>query len=87
MPKQLTIADIIHNAIDKDYSVENVPTDLGESMNEQELIKRRFGPGTALLKELESIIPLQEKLALGKLGGDQLFDQLDRLGTRLEKHD
>ena len=52
MPKQLTIADIIHNAIDKDYSVENAATDLGELMNEQELIKRRFGPGTALLKEL-----------------------------------
>jgi hypothetical protein len=87
MPKQLTIADIIHNAIDKDYSVENAATDLGELMNEQELIKRRFGPGTDLLKELERIIPLQEKLALGKLRGDQLFDQLDRLGTRLEKHD
>ena len=35
MPKQLTIADIIHNAIDKDYSVENAATDLGELMNEQ----------------------------------------------------
>ena len=63
--------------------MENAATDLGELMNEQELIKRRFGPGTALLKELESIIPLQEKLALGKLRGDQLFVSVWRITSTL----
>ena len=36
MPRQLTIADIITNALDKDYSVEQAATDLGELMNELE---------------------------------------------------
>ena len=87
MPKQLTIADIITNALDKDYSVDQAATDLGELMTEQELIKRRHGTDSPRLAELEEIIPLQEKLALGKLRGDQVFEQLDRLGIRVEKHD
>ena len=87
MPSQLTIADIITNALDKDYSVDQAATDLGELMNERELIKRRYGTDSPRLTELEKIIPLQEKLALGKLHGDQLFAQLDRLAIRLEKHD
>ena len=60
--------------------------DLGALMNERELIKRRHGPGLRRLTELESFIPLQERLAFGKLRGDQLFAQLDRLGIRVEKH-
>ena len=87
MTNQLTFADIIKNGLNRDYSVDQAATDLGELMTERELIKRRYGPGTARLKELESIIPLQEKLALGKLRGDQLFAQLDQLGIRLEQHD
>jgi hypothetical protein len=82
MPRQQTFADIVCNALDKDYTFEQAATDLGDLMNERELIKRRYGPGTARLTELECIIPLQEKLALGKLHGDQLFAQLDRLGNR-----
>jgi hypothetical protein len=61
--------------------------DLGELINERELINRRYGTGTARLRGLECIIPLQEKLALGKLRGDQLFAQLDRPGIRVAKHD
>ena len=40
--------------------------------------------GSTRLTELERIIPLQEKLALGKLQGDQLFAQLDQLAIKLE---
>ena len=87
MLRQVTIADIIKNAIDKDYTEEQAATDLGDLMTERELIKRRNGPGAARLTELECLIPLQEKLALGKLHVDQLFDQLDRLGIRVEKHE
>jgi hypothetical protein len=87
MPRQLTLADIICNGLDKDYSVEQAAIDFGELMIERELIKRRYGTETARLSELEKIIPIQEKLALGKLCGDQLFAQLDRLNIRVEKHD
>jgi len=87
MPKQLTIADIITNALDKDYSVDQAAMDLGELMTERELIKRRYCIESPRLAELERIIPVQEKLALGKLRGDQVFDQLEQLGIRLEKHD
>jgi hypothetical protein len=80
MPRQLTLADIITNALDKDYSVDQAATDLGELMNELELMKRRHGADSPRLTELESLIPLQEKLALRKRHGDQLFAQLDRLG-------
>ena len=74
MSRQLTIADIITNALDKDYSMEQAATDLGELMTELELIKRRYGIDSPRLAELEEIITLQEKLALGKLHGDQLND-------------
>ena len=87
MTNQLTLADIITNALDKDYSMDQAATDLGELMTEQELIKRRHGTDSPRLAELEMIIPLQEKLALGKLRGEQVFEQLAQLDIRLEKHD
>jgi len=58
MRSQLTIADIITNALDKNYSVDKTATDLGELMNELELIKRRYGADSTRLTELEKIIPL-----------------------------
>jgi hypothetical protein len=42
MPRQLTLADIICNGLDKDYSVEQAAIDLGALMTERELIKRRY---------------------------------------------
>jgi hypothetical protein len=60
--------------------------DLGALTNERELIIRWYGQGLRRLTELESVIPLQEKLALENLRGDQLIAQLDRLGIRVEKH-
>ena len=81
MPRQLTIAEIICNALDRDYCLDQAATDLGELMKELELIKCRHGADSPRITELEKIIPVQEKLALGKLRGDQLFVQLDRLGT------
>ena len=87
MPSQLTIADIITNALDKDYSVDQAASDLGELMNELELIKRRYGTDSPRLTELERIIPLQERLALGKLRGEQVFEQLAQLDIRVEQHD
>jgi hypothetical protein len=87
MSRQLSLPDIICNGLDKEYSLEQAATDLGALINERELIKRRYGKDTPRLSELERIIPLVEQLALGKLRGDQLFAQLDRINIRLEKHD
>jgi hypothetical protein len=87
MPRQLTIADIITNALDKDYPVDQAAMDLGELMTEQELIKRRHGIDSPRLAEIEKIIPVQEKFALGKLNGDDVFEQLGQLNIRLEQHD
>ncbi len=87
MLRQMTIADIIKNVLNKDYLVEQAATDLGELMNELELIKRRYGTDSPRLTELESIIPVQEKLAVRKLRGDQAFEQLAQLDIRLEQHD
>ena len=85
MIRKLTIVDIIYNTYSKEYSLEQAAIDLGELKTEMELIKRRDDTGSTRLTELERIIPLQEKLALGKLQGDQLFAQLDQLAIKLEK--
>ena len=87
MTNQLTFADIITNALDKDYTVEQAATDLGELMTERELIKRRYGIDSPRLAELEKIIPVQKKLALGKLRGNQVFEQLAQLDIRIEQHE
>jgi len=41
MLRQLTLSDIITNALDKDYSVDQAATGLGELINHLKLIKRR----------------------------------------------
>jgi hypothetical protein len=87
MPGQMPFSEMITNALDKDYSVELAATDLGELMNELEVIKGKYGADSPRLTELAAIIPVQEKLALGKLRDNQVLEQLDRLEIRLEQHD
>ena len=87
MPRQMTLTDIICNALDKDYSLEQAATDLGKLINERKRNTLLYAADAACLTELEQLIPLQEKLALGKLSGNQLFAQLNELGIRLERHD
>jgi hypothetical protein len=87
MDKKITLSDIICNAFDKDYSLEQAAIDLGELINKRALINRRYGPGHPRLAEVEKMILIQEKLALGKLQGDQLFAQVDLLRIKLEKYD
>lgn len=87
MDEKMTFADIICKAFDKGYTLEQAATDLGALVNERELIRRKYGTDSQRLVELDRMIPVQEKLALGKLHGDQLFSQLDQLGIKLEKHD
>jgi hypothetical protein len=81
----MTLSDIICKALDKKYSVEEAAADLGTLIMERELIVRKGDTASPRLRELEQIIPLQEKLALGKLRGDETFDRLNLLDIRLEK--
>jgi hypothetical protein len=81
----MTLSDIIRNALDREYPLEWAAADLGELMTERELIKRKGDTDTHRFRELEQIIPMQEKLAIGKLHGDELFDRLDLLNIRVEK--
>ena len=81
----MTLSDIICKALDKNYSVEEAAADLGALIMERELIVRKGDTASPRLRELEQIIPLQEKLALGKLRGDESFDRLNLLDIRLEK--
>ena len=81
----MTLTDIIRNALDREYSLDRAAADLGELMTERERLRREGNTDTPRLRELEQLIPMQEKLALGKLHGDELFDRLDLLGIRVEK--
>ena len=81
----MTLSDIVCKALDKTYSIEQAAADLGELMTERERLRREGNTDTPRLCELEQIIPLQEKLALGKLHGDELFDRLELLDIRVEK--
>ena len=81
----MTLSDNICKALDKEYSVEEAAADLGALIMERELIVRKGEIASPRLRELEQIIPLQEKLALGKLRGDETFDRLNLLDIRLEK--
>ena len=81
----MTLSDNICKALDKEYSVEEAAADLGALIMERELIVRKGDTASPRLRELEQIIPLQEKLALGKLRGDETFDRLNLLDIRLEK--
>ena len=67
--------------------MDQAATDLGELMTELELIKRRYGIESPRLAELGKIIPVQKRLALGKLHGEQVFEQLAQLDIRVEQHD
>jgi len=80
----MTLSDIIRNALDREYSLDRAAADLGELMTERERLRREENTDTPRLCELEQIIPLQKKLALGKLRGDELFDRLELLSIHLE---
>ena len=81
----MTLTDITRNALDREYSLDRAAADLGALMMEREVIRLRGDTATPRLRELEQIIPFQEKLALVKLRGDKLFDRLDLLDIRVEK--
>ena len=78
MSKSHTLADIISNALNKDYSAEQAVADLEKLMNEATLLELTHGPHSPRFIELQKLIPVQEKLMQAKLDGSRIFE---RLGT------
>jgi len=73
-----TIADILSNAFDRDYTTDRAMADLERLMNEATLAEILHGTDSKQHRELRRLVPIQERLAKAKLEGDPLFD---RLGT------
>ena len=84
MVKELTFAKILCNALDPDYTSTQALDDLSKLMNEATLMEAQGETALPRFTELESIIPVQEKLAKAKLDGHPIFDGLDTL--KAEKH-
>jgi hypothetical protein len=80
----MTLADIIRNALDRDYPLEQAAADLGALMLERDQIKRKGETDSPRLRELDQLIPLQQTFALRKLSGDEIFDRLAELRIRVE---
>ena len=85
LPNSMTLPDLIRNSLDRDYSLDRAAADRGALMMERELIRRRCDTEAPRFRELEQVIPLQKKLALGKLRDDELFDRLELLVIRAKK--
>jgi hypothetical protein len=81
----MTLSEIICNALDNTYSMEQAAADLGELMMERELIRRKYDLTSPRLREIEQLIPIQEALAIGRLRQAGAFQQLAPLGIRVDK--
>ena len=71
-----TITDIICNLHNKDYSLNDAATDLGELISELKQIEGLYGLNTQKSSELRLLISLQEKLALIKTKGSGVSFEL-----------
>lgn len=80
----MTLRDLICNALNTGYFLEQAAADLGGLMFERDLVKRKGDTDSPRLHELERLIPLQQTLALRKLRGDGISDRLAQLGIRVE---
>ena len=92
MLRQLTLSDIITNALDKDYSVDQAATDLGELMTELESIRRRYGIDyprltrlSASVKGVRASANLYSLIETAKANALEPFAYLRHLFTELPK--
>ena len=81
MTQVLTFTSILCNALDPDYTSDQAVDDLGKLMNEATLMEIQGETGSPRFSELESIIPIQERLAKAKLDGHPIFDVLGTLNA------
>ena len=87
MIKDLTLTNIICNALNPDYTSTQAVDDLNKLINEATLMQIQEETGSPRFTELQSIIPVQERLAKAKLEGHPIFDGLGRLNAESHKND
>ena len=87
MPKELTFTDILRNALDPDYTSDRAVADLGKLTDEATRMQSRGLTDTPRFVELQSIIPIQEKLVKAKLDGHPIFDRLGTLSAEVHGDD
>ena len=79
MDGPITLATILANALDKDYSADQAVEDLTRLMNQATLVEIEHGTGSPEHAEVLRLIPAQERLARAKQEGHPIFDQLGSL--------
>jgi len=79
MKQNSTLANIISNTFNKDYTASQAVADLEKLMNEATLIEIQHGQDLPRFIELKRLIPVQEKLVQAKLDGNPIFEQLGTL--------
>jgi hypothetical protein len=87
MDKNLTLADIITNAFNKNYTIGRTVPDLEKLMNEATLIELTHGSKSPRFIELQKLISVQERLVQAKLGKKPIFDQLGSLKVAIPQDD
>ena len=85
MAKELTIASILCNAFDPDYTSTQAVDDLSKLMNDATLMEIQGKTNSPRFAELESLIIVQERLAKAKLDGHPIFDDLGTLNAETHK--
>lgn len=87
MSKELTFASILSSALDPEYMPAQAMDDLSKLMNEAALMQIQGNTDSPRYAELQSIIPVQERLAKAKLDGHPIFDRLGNLCAKTHKDD
>jgi hypothetical protein len=87
MAKELTIASILCNAFNQDYTLAQAVDDLSKMVNEATWLQIQGETDTPRFAELERIIPVQERLAKGKIDGHPIFNRLGSLKVKTHKDD
>ncbi len=87
MTNELTFDNILRNALDSDYTSDRAVDDLGKLTNEATQMQLQGNTDSPRFVELESIIPIQEKLVKAKLDGHPIFDRLGTLNAEVHGDD
>jgi hypothetical protein len=87
MIKGLTLTNIICNALNPDYTSTQAADDLSKLINEATLMQIQEETDSPRFTELQSIIPVQERLTKAKLDGHPIFDGLGSLNAEPHKKD
>ena len=87
MAKELTIASILCNAFNPDYTLAQAVDDLSKLMNEATWLQIQGEADSHRFSDLERIIPVQERLTQMKIDGHPIFNRLGSLNVKTHKDD